>query len=250
MKGTKVNARRTIVGAAGAAVLSVAVIAVAGGSQAGAAPLSTSILRSKAVAEQVTDKAVASAPAEQRAALADREVTAKEYRGAVDATRSCIAANARKVLKAASADHAIDVSEPVLTPDEFQYTYDWGFTASGSEAEGQRIAPELRDQLLAASKACEEKFRDATERVYLAHKQADAVYIEKQVAGFSKCLEDRKILEGGTSSDPKKLDNLYGSITAQRQFASTPEAETLTANPDEAYACLAQYPSLAEQPGK
>lgn len=154
------------------------------------------------------------------------------------------------MLKNASVDYAIDVSEPVLTPDEFQYTYDWGFTASGSEAEGQQVLPELRERLLAVSRACEENFRDAIETVYLAHKQADAAYIEKQVAGFSRCLEKRQVLPGGTSADPKKLDNLYGSITAQQRFAAAPEARALTANPDEAYACLTKYASLAEQPGK
>jgi hypothetical protein len=250
MKCIKVNARVIFACAVSAALLCVAVIASQSAPKAGAAPLSTSILHSKARAVQVTSEALATAPAAQRAALGDGQVTIKEYRDAIRATRSCIAADAREILKNTPVDYTIDVSEPVLTSDEFQYTYDWGFTASGSEDEGQQIAPQLREQLLGAARGCEENFRDATEGVYLAQKQADAVYIEQQVARFSKCLEERRILPGGTSVDPKKLDNLYGSITAQRKFAVSPEAKTLTANPEEAYSCLSKYTSLAEQSGK
>lgn len=126
----------------------------------------------------------AAAPAQQKSAFRDEQITLAEYRDAATATTLCIEAAASDVTVTGQ-PMALTIDGPTVSNDEFAVTYGYTVDTKGASSEDAGSA----DALAKAEVSCQHTYLTNLEQAYKLQWRADEERVAASSDAFAACLE-------------------------------------------------------------
>lgn len=197
-------------------------------------------------AEATIEELLADAPASQRAALSDGNVTLEEYRSATTAAIDCVVAGLEDLLSGSEPlDNrlalSVSASEPMLSADGYAFTYTYSIEGDVSpDIQRQAQNAGIGDRITEVDTLCQEEHSEAIQAAYQLEFISDPQAMERTTSDFVECVTQ------STGERPAEGETAF-DLAARLADRTTSSAEQAGVG-DDLSACYTDFPSIISRP--